>query len=375
MTQPQTSTIPRPAAPSPDVAIIHAAMRRAAEASSDKTPILSLYADLRPEAHGERPYARAELIVVRDRLNRLVEEQPAHSPARRSVEADRERVMRMLEDEALMDAEGLAVLACDGLGLWEALATAEPFETDVAAGSIADLYQLARLADANEGAVVALVDSQHCRLFTWRRGALRERTAPADEGEEHRRHDQGGWSQASFQRHIDEQDRRFHRRVAEAIDRLAAAQHASTIVIAADERSSGAVLAELPERARSLVSDIRRIAIGAGRDEVESEVAPLLAGLAADRSSQLADRAVAGARAGDLGAVGIEEVRTFLAAGAVAELVLDGDAMANADRWERARLVRAALLTDASVVVADHAGLRGRGGVGAVLRFRPSAGH
>ncbi|MGH2428960.1 MAG: Vms1/Ankzf1 family peptidyl-tRNA hydrolase [Candidatus Limnocylindria bacterium] len=371
-TPPHTPTIPPTSELGPQAERRRATMRRVAEAEPDEVLILSAYVDIRPEAHGERPAARAELIELRHRLDDAIHEhEPAHSPARVSLEADRRRLEAALESDDARQAEGIAVFAADGIGLWEVVASAQPFETDVAAGGIGDLYALACQADAGEPAVIALADSHVCRLFTWQGGSLEELPRLDEPTEEHQRHDQGGWAQARYQRHIDEQDRRFASRAADAMARLAERERASAIVLGADERTSGVVLGELPERTRALVTDVLHIGMRAGRDEIEAEVGPLLAALAERRAEDAADRSVAGHNAGELGVLGIAPVRAALASGAVAELVFEPSAAAGMDRWDRAALVRQAVLTDARVVAAhDHAELRRHDGVGATLRFR-----
>ena len=369
--QTDTSAIPTTTRLGPDPARLRDALRRAAEVESAEAPVVTAYLDLRPEAHGERPGARAELIAIRDRLDELVEEHHPHTPARGSLDADRRRLDELL-GTVPPNVEGLAVFACSAAGLWEAVVAAEPFKTDAAAGPIADLYQLAALAGADDPAVVALVDIHSCRLFVRRRGDLVERRGPEEPPDEHRRHDQGGWSQARYQRHVDEQDRRFARVAAEAIDRLTERERAVAVIIGAEERASSVLLPALAERTRALVVDVRHISMHATADEVEAEVEPLLAALDEDRARQAADRALAGVAAGELGLIGARPVERALEAGAVAELVLDASRVQGLDRWDRARLVRRAILTDARVVVVhDHAELSGGDGVAATLRFRP----
>jgi peptide chain release factor subunit 1 len=367
-----TPNVPPTTRPGPDIADLRAAMRRAAEHEVADTSMLSVYLDFRPEAHGERPYARADLVVARDRLDELIDELPAHDAARQSIEADRRRLLAYL-DELPRSVGGLAVFASQSRNAWEDVTLAAPFETDVATGPIADLYQLARAIDAESPAVIALADSTSCRLFTRRHGALFERGGPDDDPQEHRRHDQGGWSQANFQRHIDEQDRRFAERVAEWITGLADAQRASAVLVAADERTSAVLVPQLPDRVRALLVDVRHISMHATRDQVEAEVGPVLDALAADRAARVADRALAGHQAGELGVAGVELVRGMLAAGAVDTLVIEQRVAAEMDRWDRAGLVRSAVLTDASIAMPrEHEALRAAGGVAATLRFRPA---
>jgi peptide chain release factor subunit 1 len=207
--------IPVTTIPSADQARLRAVMRRAAAVESAKAPVLSLYLDLRPEAHGEDPARRRELVVLRDRLREIGDSYAPHTDARASLVADTDRINATLDDPSLTSVEGLAILACHGARLWEVVTADVPFQTHVSAGPTADLFQL-ELLDGAQSDVIALVDTNTCRLFVTRIGGLEERGGPDEPPDEHERHAQGGWSQARYQRHVDTQDRRFAREAAEA---------------------------------------------------------------------------------------------------------------------------------------------------------------
>jgi peptide chain release factor subunit 1 len=253
--------------------------------------------------------------------------------------------------------------------LWEAIGSQVEFDTQVAAGPTADLFQLARLLDDAVSAVIAVVDTSTCRLFVTRRGGIAERSGPDEPSDEHKRHDQGGWSQARYQRHIDTQDQRFAQEAAAAIDRLVVREKPAHVIIAGDERAISVLDAELPERVRPLVEHVARIDMRAAPDDVREEVRPILSALEEADGQDAADRAIAGHRARDLGVVGINAVMAALEAGQVDELVIDETA--GTDEELRAELIRQASLTDAHVeIVRDHEGLRRHEGVAATLRYR-----
>jgi Bacterial archaeo-eukaryotic release factor family 10 len=355
--------------PGPDQAQLRALMRRLAEVESTEAPILSIYADVRPEAHGERPAARPQLITVRQRLDSIQATLDSHTPARDSFDADRARIDGLLESADVAEGGGMAVFACEATGLWETVEAATAFETQVSAGPTVDLFQLARLLDDSTSAVVAIVDSNTCRLFVTRRGTLVERPGPDEPPDEHRRHDQGGWSQARYQRHIDMQDKRFAKEAAAAIDRLVDRERATHVILAGDERTTPVLEAELPERVRPLVELVTHLPMRSSADEVREEIVPILAALEESDATAVADRAIAGSRAGDLGVVGIDATMAALENGQVDELVVDETAQIDDDF--RSELVRQASLTDARVeVVHEHDALLRFEGVGATLRYR-----
>ncbi len=364
-----TTTTPTTTQPGPDQARLRDLLRRLAEATSTDAPILSCYLDVRPEAQAERPGVRNELRPARDRLERIGETLEPHTPARESFDADRARIEELLDSDELNDADGVAVFACSAIGLWEAVRSAEPFDTEVHAGPTAELFGLARMLDDQVSAVVALVDTNTCRLFVTRRGALVERSGPDEDPAEHRRTDVGGWSQARYQRHVDMQDKRFAREAAEAIGRLVAREKPATVILAGDERIVPILEGELDEPVRALVDHVARMEMRSSPDEVAAEVAPVLSALEAAQDQELADRVVGEARARDMGVLGVNRTMEALEMGQVDELVIDETAPL--DEELRAELIRQASLTDARVeVVHDHAALKRFEGVGATLRFR-----
>ncbi|MGH2417931.1 MAG: Vms1/Ankzf1 family peptidyl-tRNA hydrolase, partial [Candidatus Limnocylindria bacterium] len=275
----------------------------------------------------------------------------------------------LLESEDLNDSDGVAVFASDRIGLWEAIGSHVQFDTHVAAGPTAELYQLARMLDESVSAVVAVVDTNTCRLFVTRRGGLEERPGPDEETEEHERHDVGGWSQARYQRHIDTQDKRFAREAAIAIERLVQREKPQHVILAGDERAIPVLDAELSETVRPLVEYVARLQMRSSVGDVRAEIAPILSALEAADGEDSADRAIAGHRAGDLGVAGIDATMAALEAGQVDQLVIDESVSIDEDL--RAELIRQASLTDASVeIVREHAGLGRFEGVGATLRYR-----
>ena len=353
----------------PDQARLKDLMRRLAEATSPEAPILSVYIDVRPEAHGERPGERNELTLIRDRLNAIGDTLDAHSDARASFDADRPRIEALLESDDLNGSDGVAIFAGDRIGLWEAVGSHVEFDTQVSAGPTAELFQLARMLDESVSAVVAVVDTNTCRLFVTRRGMLEERPGPDEETEEHERHQSGGWSQANFQRHVDMQDRRFAKEAAVAIERLVQREKAQHVILAGDERTVPLLGNELSAAVRPLVEHVARIQMRSSTDDVRAEIAPILSALEEADGQDVADRAIAGRGAGDLGVAGIDATMTALEAGQVDELVIDETAPMDEDL--RAELVRQASLTDARVeIVHGHEALLRFEGVGATLRYR-----
>lgn len=149
---------------------------------------------------------------------------------RRGLKADLERIRRYLDEEFdRQGARGLAVFAAGLDNLWEALPLTGMVPDAVRVSSDLYLSPLVPLVGRGEGALVAIVSRERGEVYRLREGRLHE---IAEQNEEQpRRHDQGGWSQAGFQRHIDELAAAHVRRVAEALNTQVRRLHGPGVVV------------------------------------------------------------------------------------------------------------------------------------------------
>ena len=363
------TVIPTTTKLNPDQSALRDLIRRLAEIESPDAPMVSVYLDLRPESGGDDPTRIPAMIVLKDRLLEIEQSLPAHGEAADSFRADAERIQAHLTGHEARRSDGLAIFACSAREVWETVPAGVPFDTQISVGPAADLFQLARLLDEHESAVVAVVDTNTCRLFVTRRGGLVETSGRDEPSDLHKHHEQGGWSQARYQRHVEEQDHRFAREAADAIARLVQREAATRVVLAGQQRGLLALKGELPKEVLALVHDEEAIQTSASAGDVASGIRPALERAEAASSADVADRVVAGVRAGQLGVAGLDATMRALEIGQVDELVIDQNA--DLDEEIRAELVRQAALTSARVeVVTDHEGLARFGGVGGTLRYR-----
>lgn len=344
-------------------------LHRLAAIEPSNLPVLSVYLDLRPQATGQNPAIRSGLIVLKDRLREIEKTFLPRGPDLDSLRADSERIESFLQAEAAASTQGLALFACNDRGLFETLEAGVPFENQVTVGAVPDLFQLARLLDEQETAVVAVVDTNTARLFVTRSGRL-ERVGESDDDSVHfRKRSSGGWSQARYQRHIEKHRTDFAGEVADAIDRLIDREGAVRLILAGDEVVMTPLQNSLSSRASDLLHDVQRIHIRAPRTEIAAEVAPALAQAEAAAGCQTADQLISAVRSGGLGTTGLENTQRALRNGQVDELLLDPEA--DLDDHIRNDLIRLATTTGANVeMVPGHSVLQQLGGVGALLRYR-----
>ncbi|HEY7127384.1 MAG TPA: Vms1/Ankzf1 family peptidyl-tRNA hydrolase [Ktedonobacterales bacterium] len=345
-------------------------VRRLADLEPGDVPILSIYLDMRPQATGERPARRAGLVILKNRLREIEKTLLPRGPALDSFRADAARIERYLDEQMPTAAQGLAIFACHARNIFNVVEAGVPFENEVALTATPDLYQLVRLSDEQETAVVAVVDTNTARLFVSRTGFMREQGGLSDESVHYQRRRTGGINQERYKRHIEKHRTDFAREAAEEIEQLVQSENANRVILAGDEVAIPLLRDALSSRVTSLLTDdVLRLDIRVPRNEVEQAAAPILAQAEEEDEHSLADQLVSAVQADTLGVVGLEGTRAMLEHGQVDTLLLS-DALP-LDAEDRSELVRLAAVTSADVeVVQGHDTFERLGGVGALLRYR-----
>jgi stalled ribosome rescue protein Dom34 len=382
----------------PSTSELNETLRRLADVEAPDLPVLSVYLDMRAHATGGRPGERAGLVILRDRLREIERTYWPRGDDYDSFKEDEQRITEFLDEEFDPAAHGLAVFACSGIDLWEVVQAGVPFRDSVSAGPRPDLFQLARLVDEHETAVVALVDTNTHRLFVTRTGRLEEVASHDEDSASFQKRSLGGWSEQRYQRHIDKHIADFAGESATAIEEVVNREDARRLVLAGDEVAITPLTEALSQAVQQKVGEILRVDMRTSPDELQEDVRQLLSGVEAASSVDVADQVIAGVRSGGLAVTGLEATRRMLETGAAEVVVIAelpganpeesgyqdardiGEDVEGLDELEpglldletRNELVRLAAATSAEVeVVAGHRALAKAGGVGALLRYRP----
>ncbi len=332
------------------------------------TGILSVYLDWRPQATGERPGLRSGETALKDRLREIETSLGVRGPALESFRGDAERVHAALA-EVDPASLGVAIFSCSAAGLFELVQAPVAFENQVVYDRYARLYQLARLIDEFETAVVAVADTNTLRLFVVRGERIREVPGKDEDPYDYQMRSTSGMNEHRFRRHVEQHRREFAEEAARLIEQLCEREEATRLVIAGDETALHLLQQALPHQLTARVAEGRfHLDIRTGLEHVRRTVEEFLLQTEDDQSQETADILVGEIEEGDLGVGGFDRTRAALEAGAADVVVID-DAFEPAEA--RDELTRLAARTGARVeVVRDHAGLRAHGGVGAILRYR-----
>lgn len=361
-------------------------------------PVISVYLDLDPERFATAPARAVQIRSLIDEAARdLDREQGLNHADRTALREDLRRIDTYLNsrEPPFQGSRALAVFCSSRDGLFETVQLREPATARVLIEPTPYIEPLVPAMDEPRWCV-ALVSRRSARLFTGRLGELRERRRLDDDT--HGQHDQGGWSQANYERSIEKDTDDHLRRVAELVRRGWRAERFDRLAIGGPQ--------EIVPRFEAMLGDEVRARVVPGRVEVdagtatEEQVRRAMMKLAEEDEKRVErsalDRLAAGIGSGGRATGGPRETIEALNERRVATLLLepafdghavrcpgcgllsldgpgecpaDGATMEKVDHLREAA-VEAALAQDADVMnVRFYPDLGPFQGVGALLRF------
>jgi peptide subunit release factor 1 (eRF1) len=369
-------------------------MERLAALEPNPFPVISLYLSLTPNQNGREDYQSFVRKVFSERAKTL----PQESPERQSFEQDAERIRQYLEQEDKPSWQGLAIFACSGADLFDAIPLETPFDDHwLFVGSAPHLYPLAKLVDTYPRYAAVLLDTNKARILVFGLAAAeREENIVSDKT---RRSSKGGWSQARYQRRADNVHMHHMKEVVETLDRIVREEKLDQIVIAGEDVAIPKLREQLPAHlAAKIVDTIKLQRHASGAIILETTLMAIQekdAETDAEKVQELLDEW----QGGGLGVVGPEATLSAFQLGQVDELIITGSvdslkpvqklpddaagemqADTSAPRGTvvdearlklSAELIKQAQQTAARIrFVEDASLLQEVGGVGALLRFR-----
>jgi len=341
-------------------------LRRLAGIRAGEAKVLSLFLNLDPREFATAPARNTEVRSVLDRAARLIREDEALShAARASLRADLERVQAELGGG--MDARGahgLAVFASSAADLFEVIKLSEPVDHDPVIADAPFIEPLSAIGPPERWCVL-LVNRRMARLFCGPGAALEE--VELIEDDLRRRHDQGGWSQANYQRSV-EQEKLNH--LGHALDTLFARfkrRPFDHLVVGAPDELVGEVEQKLHPYLRDRLAGRLHLDVeNSTPEQVKAAAAEVVDAHVAGVEREALDRLKQGIGRGDRGVSGPAAVIEALEQARVDTLLLAEDF----DAPELDEAVEKAITQSARIIVVrHHDDLIPHAGIGAVLRF------
>jgi peptide chain release factor subunit 1 len=292
-------------------------LRSLAELRLDRPVVLSLYLNLDPSQFATPPARKTSVRSLIDEAERRLRERNGLThDDKTALQASLERASDFLENELPSDgAHGLAVFASEREGLFEALKLPRAVPNRVAIGHSPLVGPLAKLA-RRERWCLALVNRRDARIFRGSPDGLREVEQIHDDvfGQ----HDQGGWSQARYQRGIEKEKDDHLKNTGDALMRHFKRQPFERLIVGGPRE----VAADFEQKLHHYLSErlAGRIEVDVERsnaDAVLEAARPLIEKLEREREREVLEKL------GERGACGLNDVLPALYERRVELLILD----------------------------------------------------
>jgi peptide chain release factor subunit 1 len=343
-------------------------LRRLAELAPDHGRVLSVYLNLDPSELATPP-ARASAIssLMNEAQHKVdaLDGDLAHDD-RMALRADVDAVRDVLAQPSIADegTRAVAVFACGPAGLLETVRVKRPLDTRVV---IDDTPYIEPLAQALTGSLwcVLLANRRIARIFTGTPEQLDETDRIEDSV--HSQHRQGGWSQARYQRSVEEDVRDHLAHTAAVVFDLFKHEGFQHLLIGAPDETVGDLERSLHPYLRERLAGHVRVGVeDASADDVRAEAARGIEEHQRRRERELLDRLEHGLGAGGRAAAGVDDVLGCLEEGRVDTLLLAEDFRASG---VAERATEKALESSSEVVVIRHHDLGSQDGIAALLRY------
>jgi peptide chain release factor subunit 1 len=227
-------------------------LRKLAEWTTNGFPVVSMYLDV----DGRRFPKRADYLARAERLTRRAHEAAQAMEDRqhaRSVHGDAKQMWDFVNEEfdRKGGVRGVALFGCSGTGLWEEMPLPARVPERIVIGARPYLLPLEAILERSGHLCVGLVDREKARLFVSALDRIEEVSDVLDEVPGW--HDQGGWSQARYQRHIMEHVQRHLKHVAEVLLDLLKRHRYDRLVLAGPDEAMAELERELHDYVRRTV--------------------------------------------------------------------------------------------------------------------------
>jgi peptide chain release factor subunit 1 len=292
-------------------------LRKLAEWSSNGAPVSSLFLDI----DGRRFPRREDYMVRADALCTQLKEQAAgEKGAKRSVKGDVDRFTEFLNGLDRGNNRGVALFSSSEGGMWEEVLVPRSLPDRAVIADHPYVLPLEAMVETYESFCTVIVDREKARLFLARMGRIDEATDVFDEvpGQ----HDQGGWSQARFQRHIEEHVGRHLKNVGDVLLRYYKRRNFDHLILAGPEEIVPAFEEGLHDYLKRRVIARTTLPMHIKADDVLQKSLQVEEELEGERERQTVERLEAEAAAERLGVIGVGHTLKALNEGRVDTLVV-----------------------------------------------------
>jgi peptide chain release factor subunit 1 len=263
-------------------------LRELARLRPEGHKVLSVYVNLDPSEFPTPRDRSVELQSLLDAVAGALRQDNLEHAQREELKADIERVRRYFTQE--FDASGtrgVVIFSASGAGLFEVVRLPRPISSSVVIDDSPFIEPLTTLPGA-DGYCVLLINRQVARILVGGAERMRELTSIVDDV--HRWHDQGGWSQARYQRGIVKETRDHVKHAADELFRRFKAGTVQRLIIGTPDELRGEIEGHLHSYLRDRIAGWIDIDTRSSPDEVAKEATAVIERDEQERERQWLDR-------------------------------------------------------------------------------------
>lgn len=305
------------------------------EAQPTDAPFISAFLNTEPNETGKKVFD----VFLKKQLSDHLAVMPQGSDKRESFEKDSEKISEFA-DSIEPSTRGAAIFACSGANdFFETFEYGVPFEKDEF--YLFDrpfIYPLVRLLDRNPRFAVVVADTNSARIYVFKR----EEIVRVEEIENTKtnKSEVGGWSQARYQRHIENFHEQHAKEVVEELEKILRKDRVDRVVLAGDQAVIIPLLrAQMSKELTEKVIDSLALNVNTPEHEIAAAASEAVAQFEAEADKERIDYLLEVNYDGGVGVTGFESTLTALFNGQVQDLYLSSNPDDIVYRNEEVRLV------------------------------------
>lgn len=286
---------------------------------SERWPIISFYLRLDKERIDEDYTIRLRNLLreAEDQIDdRFGHEQ------QEALRADLEKIEEFFRDEASNYGEGVALFVSSPQGVWDVHSVPNAAGSQVTIGPRTNVAPLIRVLELTQLYCTCLISRDQARIFLGALDQIEEVMQSRDESVPGQ-HEQGGWSQARFERHINEHVHQHFKRVAEDLFQLSQERPYRYLILGAPDEVVSHFLGDVHPYVKERYIGTIHLRIDGNINEVQAESLSLIDAWRTGEKERVLTVLRNEVGSHDLGTAGLEGTVEALRQGQVMTLVLD----------------------------------------------------
>lgn len=280
-------------------------------------PVISLYLNGQADDRGRTNF---ETVLRRELIPRA-KTYAAGSVERQCFDEDVARIQKYLQEDVSASANGIAIFACSGAELFETIQLNAPLDNNyLYIYNQPHLYHLTRLDDAYPRYAALVTDANNARIFVFGLGETLE--TEQVKGKKVQRVKVGGWSQARYQRRVENAHASHAKEAIDVLDKIVRQDNIKQIIIAGDPQMAPVLQEQMPKHLMDKLVDVMKIDIKASEQDVLQTTLDRMREEDAKTDAEKVDRLLREYRSRGLAVAGPEATLEALANGQVDELLI-----------------------------------------------------